>query len=281
MQWGQIKTIFIICFLLLDIYLVVQIIDTDNEAETGEMFLPDTTSLQDELQERNIIYENLPETTPKAAYISASWHSFTDEELEPLENQEIMNNTDMVYSQFIEPIPLKKDGSDIVQLVSENILYSDRYTYYHLNEDKNILIFFQHYNKQPIYYNNGGMLMVFLNENFEMTSYAQTMQEDIKTQIEEKEVSKPIEIVGVLLENNQLFSGDEIAEMELGYHTFFPFENGMQAFVPTWKVTVKTANGSRIHFVNALDGQIITKDEEKFISDIRERVQEVKSKPGE
>ncbi|MBB6454451.1 regulatory protein YycI of two-component signal transduction system YycFG [Salirhabdus euzebyi] len=277
MQWGQIKTIFIICFLILDIYLITQVLA--KESEPGELFNPETTSIREELEEKNINIENIPESSKKATYISASWHSFTEEELQTIKNQTVMNAGDMIIADFNEPIVLSEDITveEVTRKVTENILYSDKYVFWGWDEEKNIMLFFQQHNGQPIYYNKGGMLYIQLNEENEMVSYGQTMLEEITLQSEETDVSKPIEAVEVLLENNKIFSGDHISSMELGYHTFFPFDNGVQVFVPTWKVIV---NNNQTHFINAMEGQIISKDEDEFITEIQQSIEKVRSTIG-
>jgi regulatory protein YycI of two-component signal transduction system YycFG len=281
MQWGQIKTIFIICFLILDIYLFTQIIGKERNPE--ELFNPQIATQEEELRERNITVENIPDAAKKIAYISAKWHTFTEEEIEKLEGQKVYNNGDKIVGELNEPIPIGVNPSKEVlsQLISDKILYSDQYTFYNWNETENVLIFFQHYKNQPLYFNKGGILILFLNDKMEITSYYQTMQGEITEETEEEEVSSPNEIIDVLLDNNLVLNGETIASMELGYHTFFPIDTGIQAFVPTWLVRIRdNEENMRMHFVNANDGELIDIEEENFIVDIVQDVAQIRTKIG-
>lgn len=275
MQWGQIKTIFIFCFLILDIYLIMQVVTKENEPPL--ITNPGTVSLEEELNERNINYENITNETTNAAYISATWHTFTEEEVETLKDQEVLNNGNMIYSVFSTPILLGKDrtAEEILLLLGDKVLHFEDYRYYRWNKENNTLLFFQQYEDKPLYYNNGGMIMFFLNDQYEVTSYAQTLQTNIDDLSEEKELSKPLEIVKALLNQNKVFSGDTITSMKLGYHTYFPVSETIQAFVPTWKVNV---NEDEVYFVNAQDGQIIDINEDNFITNIKSEINKMKSK---
>ncbi|WP_102026184.1 two-component system regulatory protein YycI [Salirhabdus sp. Marseille-P4669] len=278
MQWGQIKTIFIICFLVLDVYLITQAVVNDNENESIVITSPETTSIEEKLVEEKINFDKVPKESPKATYISAFWHTFTEEEIGQLEakGQKVAYNDGMVYAEFEKPVPIKVESTpeDITEIIGSKILFADQYTFHHWNKDENVMIFFQHYNNQPIFYNNGGLLMVFLNEKNEATSYFQAKQEEIEQQAEEKEVSRPLEIVEVLLNEDKISEGDTISSMELGYHTFWPV-GGVQAFVPTWKISVNEAEN--VFYVNALDGRTININEVEFLTDIREEANNLKA----
>ncbi|MRG87978.1 two-component system regulatory protein YycI [Salinibacillus xinjiangensis] len=276
MKWGQIKTIFILCFLVLDIFLLTQYMEKNQEP--GEFKDQETSSFDDEMKRKNINLDNIPTEAGPSAFIQANRYKFTEEDIKQLKNQEANTQNDFLVSKFEEPIPIPSGLSeeDINAFLSKNILYGDQYTFWNWNEEKNILLFFQTYNGNTIYYNKGGMLMIFLNEDGEMDSYAQTMLTDIELG-EEKEVSQPKATIKVLNNNDNLYTNDEITDMKLGYHTLVPFESGLQVFVPTWKISI---NDNRTYFVNAIGAQIISRDETTFIEEIIDSVQVNESNSG-
>src|SRR5699024_1070849 len=60
-------------------------------------------------------------------------------------------------------------------------------------------------------------------------------------------------------------TGDEITKISIGYHTVVPLANGVQVFVPTWKITV---NDEQYYFVNAIEGIVFPGDETEFFKQV-------------
>ncbi|MCP8617234.1 two-component system regulatory protein YycI [Salirhabdus salicampi] len=275
MQWGQIKTIFIICFLALDIFLFTQYVNKQNQ---GDWEVISESTFEEQIEAEEIIIDDLPDVTEKAHYISARPHKYTEEEVSHLNQRGTYNiyNDELLIYEFQQPIAIDDitNRETIIRKVNDNVLYSNEYMFWGLNTDLNILLFFQRYEDQPVYFNAGGMLLVFLNEDNEMVRYVQKMLDDIQIQGNEKEIIKPIQAVEVLYANNAVYSGDEITDVVLGYHTLVPLTEGVQAFVPTWRVTI---NRDRNYFVNAMERQMISRDENEFIEEIQQLINEVES----
>src|SRR5699024_9741688 len=80
-----------------------------------------------------------------------------------------------------------------------------------------------------------------------------------------KTLIKPIKAIETLYKANELRSGDEITRVDIGFHTRVPLANGVQVFVPTWKVQV---NNEQDYFVNAIEGFVFSGDENEFIGDV-------------
>src|SRR5699024_2505173 len=64
---------------------------------------------------------------------------------------------------------------------------------------------------------------------------------------------------------------EQCMSMSLGYHTIAPLPDGVQVFVPTWKVTV---NDERNYFVNAIEGFIFWGKDEDFLEETMEEYSE-------
>ncbi|KGP73197.1 two-component system regulatory protein YycI [Pontibacillus yanchengensis] len=275
MQWGQIKTLFIVCFLILDIFLAQQFMQKQKQSEYG---LLDDSTIEEQLEAEDITLGNLSKESIKQAYISAKRHTFSVQEQEEqestLENQEYeVFNGDILISSFKEPIPMDLEApkEELANKVKEQVLYGDRYTFWSWNENSRTLLFFQNYKDSPIYFNENAIIIAFLNEDDEMISYAQTMLDNIHTTGEAQELIKPIHAAETLYTQNELYSGDQVSGMSLGYHTLVPLANGVQVFSPTWKINV---NEKRNHFVNAVEGQLISTDESQFVNETINKLSE-------
>jgi len=267
-QWGQIKTLFIICFLILDVFLVQQFFEKREQAQIG--LLPDST-IEEQLEAEKITLGDLPKESIKETYISARRYVFNDEDqkkLDESENQsyELFNDGTILLSELEESVPIDVEASDedITTKVKNQILYGDNYEYWGHNKESNKLLFFQSYKNNPIFFNESGVVIVFLNEDQEMTRYVQTMLDDFNKTGEKQELIKPKQAAITLFSRNELYNGDNVSDMNLGYYTLVPLSNGLQVFAPTWKILV---NGERQYYVNAMEGQLISMDESTFVED--------------
>lgn len=267
MQWGHIKTVFILSFLILNIYLISAFIDRQQEVgflENHEL------TIEDQLASEDITYDNLDVDITEATYISVSQRTLSEDELaqlDEMENQEIsVFENHHIVSELEEPyeIPRSTAPEAIETMVQGNVLYSDEYEYWGKNEELNILIFFQKKEEKSIYYNENGLLIIYLNEDNEATHYTQTILGESEVQGNPVTLNQPSQVIGILFNGNYLQRGDEITDVSIGYYSRITAE-GIQVFAPTWKIEV---NEERNHFVNAIEGIIYDSDSFEFYMDI-------------
>lgn len=275
MQWKQIKTLFILCFLILDVYLLLMLFNQTSETEFA---LPDTSesTFEQQLEAEDIsISADLPAANASESYLYLNQKSFTDEDLaffDNVDNQtsEVINGN-FILSVFEDPVSIPKDADSklINDIVKGNIPLSAQYTFGSWNSEMNVLLFFQQKNDLPIYYNQNGIVLVYLNDDNEMIFYTQTMLEDSQPPSEEQteeqtsiEPIEPMTAIRALFDGNRLENGDEITDVNMGLHTRFPLESE-QVFSPTWTITV---NEKQNFHVNALENLIVSSNERTFLT---------------
>lgn len=269
MQWSQIKTIFILCFLLLNVYLLIQFLDKQEQDDLSILERQEST-IEDELEADNITYVELPEKESKESFISVGQKAFSEEELSQLnsdDNQEvILANESFIVSQFDKhpKIPLDGSNKEIEEAVKELINFPDDYKFWDWNKEMNVLIFFQLEKDRPVYFNRNGLVLAFLNDQNEIVFYTQTMLDESEPRQEKKKLIKPIQAIETLYTSNELHTGDDITRIKMGFHTRVPSTHGVQVFVPTWKITV---NKSRNYFVNAIEGFVFMSEEIDFLEE--------------
>ncbi|SES14395.1 Two-component signal transduction system YycFG, regulatory protein YycI [Gracilibacillus ureilyticus] len=270
MQWGQIKTLFILCFLILDIFLLQQFIKNQQTVSV----LPEA-SLEENIQGNIEGLDNIPEEPTEASMLYAQRKELSEDDmtaLEELPNQDMLIIEDhLIISRFDDPVAFDIDeaGDNIV----ENIWNDESYDLenYILDEKTNTYLFFQKID-HPIFYNLSGVLMIHVNEDGDMTSYVQTILEKAEEQPEEKYgLANPMKVISDLFRRNSIQSGSTISKMEFGYHNLLPLPNGVQVLIPTWGVEV---NDSEYYYANAVEGHISTRDENEFVSEMRNDIQE-------
>ncbi|WP_106495721.1 two-component system regulatory protein YycI [Lentibacillus sp. Marseille-P4043] len=269
MQWSQIKTLFILCFLVLDVYLLIQFLDKQEKNDLDVMEQQESTIEQQLKLEDIKIPKKLPDGELEESYISVKQKAFTGKEMGELakfDNQNAALVTDnLIVSHFKEPVPIT-DSDEAKEIINSNILFPDDYEYWDWNKELNVLIFFQEKNDQPIYFNQSGLLLVFLNDENEITFYTQTMLgeevEDFDTS--KKQLIKPIRAIDTLYNQNELHTGEEVTDAKIGFYTALPMTSGEQTFVPTWKISV---NGERNYFINAIENFAFSSDDLTFLNE--------------
>ncbi|AIF45712.1 two-component system regulatory protein YycI [Virgibacillus sp. SK37] len=270
MQWNQIKTLFILCFLILDVYLLMQFMEKQERADVGVLSSQEETSLEFKLEQEDITISDAEVDIEKDSYISVLRREYSDKELSQLadlDKQDVeVIDKNLIVSKFEEPIaiPEKAQSADISKLVKSHIIHPEDFTYWGWNKDRNALLFFQEKESRPIYFNENGMLLVYLNKDNEMEYYTQTMLGEAENQGDLRTLTKPMKAIEILYNANELYSEDNISNTEIGYHTRIPLANGKQVFAPTYKITV---NEERNYFINAIEGHIFASDDTEFIGD--------------
>lgn len=273
MQWGQIKTLFILCFLILDIFLLHQIINNPNvEYESTEEF-----TREENLRINVGGLDQIPEETPaEESMLYAQRKEFTEddrEEIEQLPDQKsIIIDEHLLISQFDTPLEITENTVDQNSDLESHIWNIEDYQYFGKDEETNTLIFFQEIDR-PIYFNLSGVLLIQLNEEEEAVRYVQTILEKADEQPAPEEINKPLEAVSVLYFNDGLImSGDEITdEVSLGYHNLLPLPNGVQVLAPTWEVTVNEEN---FYYVNAIESHYTTREMGSFVGEMKTQIEE-------
>jgi regulatory protein YycI of two-component signal transduction system YycFG len=274
MQWGHIKTLFIISFLLLNLYLVIQLFDRQNTADMNVLDHPEST-IEEQLESENITIEAALETEfTEASYTEVTQKRLSSDDMNELGGMDdqtaaVINNN-FIVSVFDEPIslPTPYTPESISSEVKNHILYADEYELWGWNTDTNMLLFFQHYEDRPVYFNQNGLLLVYLNEENEMTHYTQTILGEGEAQGGAKNLIQPIQAVGSLYNRGDLRPDETVTEISLGNYARIATE-GVQVFAPTWKVTVETnENEERHYFINAIEGLVFESESTVFLTDV-------------
>ncbi|WP_163538800.1 two-component system regulatory protein YycI [Gracilibacillus sp. YIM 98692] len=264
MQWGQIKTLFIFCFLILDIFLLHQFI---NNQESELPFLPEY-SREDNLRTNINGLEEIPEEPTSAEMLYAQRKEIFEEtmgEIGELPNQNpIVVDDHLIISTLDEPVEMEVEGS--METLEDHIWNGQAYTYYGKDEKSNTLIFFQEL-EHPIFFNQSGVLLVQLNEDGDMIRYVQTALEEAEEKPEEEDLIRSIDAVSTLYYNGKLLSGDEVTDVAIGYHNLLPLPNGVQVLTPTWEIEV---NEDKYFFVNAIEGHFASRDKNDFVIEMVE-----------
>lgn len=269
MQWGQIKSILIISFLILNIYLLIQFLDKKEQADYS--IIEEQQSTFEELLKAESI--TIPElkTDDSSTYLSVKHQLLTNDDLK-LGKDQIAQNAVLLNDHFILSAidkPIRVDGdqpNEYYEELKKQLFYQpESYTYWGWNENLNVLIYFQKKADRSIYYNQNGIVVVYLNDNNDAIYYTQTILGQEEFLAEANELIKPLEAIETLYRANILQSGDDVKRVNLGFYTRVPYEGDVQVFAPTWKVNI---NDTQDYFINAIEGFIFSTDENEFLYEV-------------
>jgi len=264
LDWSKTKTIFIIVFSILNVFLYSLYIDRYTEAEQIQP-LPEST-IDEKLHGDNITYAALPDSSEDKPYVRGESKSFaeTDVEIDGIVN---VLDERLLQITYDEPVNLEGDKEDaLLAFIEEEVPESSEYTLWKIDEDQNQAVFFQQITDIPLFHSKGGQLTVFWDENDAVIGFEQTLFDNIIENEERKKLITPLEAIHTLYQKSLLETNSRIVGAELGYSTHVQVSENRQMFVPTWRIRVKDSEGVETdHFVNAIKDGVIElnkKDEE-------------------
>ncbi|KMJ60416.1 hypothetical protein AB685_06295 [Bacillus sp. LL01] len=258
MDWRKTKTIFILTFLVLNIFLSAQILE---KRERSQLELLAEASTEEQFEVDEITYADLPKTPSKESYISGNSYVFTDEDVDTLmkKDQDVTRvDETTINAEWKEPIPLPETNmtTRLNTVFQDQILFADQYKFWGFSPITNTLYFYQQYDGKHIYSNSSGMVMVQLNELNEIVSYVQTYISDLEEMDVEQDVISVFNALENLYNSGDLRPRSHVGHMELGYYTLLDNTNS-HVLIPTWHIVI---NDEQDFFVNAFEGSIILKD---------------------
>jgi len=273
MQWGQIKSLLILSFFVLDIYLFAQFLEKKEQADIGVLEHQSST-VEEQLEAESITFNDLPEEEYEETFISVEQQHFKEDELKRNKQKKRQDsyifNSNMIASNMKKPQEVTVDKPEkLIDEIQDIVYYPEEYEFWNWNKEHNVLIFFQNKMDRPIYYNQHGIIIAFLNEKNEVTSYVQTMLGETESLAEKRKLIEPLTAIEKIYEEGKLQTGDDITKVNIGFHTRVPIESGVQVFAPTWKVNV---NEDKEYFVNAIEGFIFSTHEEEFLDELMESI---------
>lgn len=284
MDWNKTKTIFIVVFSILNVFLYSVYVNNYNTDQKLDVI--GASSIETDLKGANISIGNLPTATEKITYVSGMIKTFEKKDLQMLsESQSItLRDGNIIEARLKSPKKLTDITTKTLTEFVENTVYQGNdYKLWSINEEQREATFFQFTEGQFIFYNQSASLKVHWTEDKKVTNYEQTHFGSLKPVGEKISYIKPIQAVKSIFEKGYLKDNTKINSVELGYSTLVPLTE-TQVLSPTWHIqaTVPNDDGSKEEknfFVNAIDSQIL--DIEKNIDFKNEEVSELDYKGQE
>lgn len=257
-DWNKTKTIFIVVFSILNIFLYSLYINRHTQAQNLQPM--GETSIEESLKMDNIKISSLPPYNKESSYISANIAVYNKDELLQFKNQKfnIIDETYLVSKYEKEFLIINnKEEYEFEEFLSTYVPNGKEYMLWEIDEEDNEALFFQSVDDYPIYYNQNAMLKIYWDEDGAVTSYEQRMFGEFISFNKKKDLLSPIEAINILYSRDYLPKDSTIKNVSLGYSTLIQLTK-TQVFAPTWRVRVQLKDGvEEDYFINAIEGKVI------------------------
>jgi regulatory protein YycI of two-component signal transduction system YycFG len=274
-------TIFIICFLLLDIFLGYQLVLRQKSADNQVSNLTQS-SFSQYIKNKNIqINVPLPDGNQSVTFLSGRYLNFGEagnKELQQSLQQlagpkksavqkfQVEMPSSVIKSTFTNKVAVPQTQTDQQLFLKQYVYQGENYRFWSYSKTQHIYKFIQTYNGHPVFSVINKKLNT-LNLQTDPTGkwiegYTQTFI-DIKEEHQAKLNVQPMDAIQQLWEKNKIpIDRPVIEQMELGYINLS--ENGDQsqslAYLPAWYIEVKTNQAINHFFVTGIYGRIQTID---------------------
>lgn len=263
MDWSRTKTIFIVTFLLLNSFLVYQLME---KRAGSQLNVRAEATIEERMSEMNItVTEDLPEDMEEISHIVGQVVDI-EEEVSGIvgeENVEENEENDLVEVSLEEPYdtpegPYNNEATreafneSVINFVENNVYEGEEYVYGEWDDENREMHFYQTFEDAPIYTSEENQLVLRFNEDTQITGYSQIFLE-LQEQDDKKDMFLPYLAIERLLNENLITFNDSVTEVEIGYFNFFSPIGNSRVFSPMYQITI---NDDEEYLVNAIDGAI-------------------------
>ena len=265
MDWNKTKSIFIIVFAVLNIFLYWLYLERYNESQ-NVVFLVESSN-EEKLEADQISYSDLPEEVESLPYVTGKMKSFVEADVPGSGSTGNVTDDKSLAVTFNEPMPLGDNVSTEVlqEFVDETVYKGDNYVLWRIDEKNRQAVFFQEINGRPLYYSDSGKLTIYWNDDAEVINYEQTIFENMEESEQQKTLIPAIQAIHTLYQKRLLPTNTEIDSAAIGYSEYVTVSEETQMFLPTWHIKATLEDGTQQEFfVNAVkDGVIELKEKEE------------------
>ncbi|WP_051330771.1 two-component system regulatory protein YycI [Aneurinibacillus terranovensis] len=249
MDWSRAKTILILSFLLLDIFLAYQIISAQNrwiETEPQSELIP--SSFDELLKTRHITLKaDISKDTPEMHYINIRFTSLS-EYVQMLPDQRIESNGNGVISVFPNPVPVSDsiNQEDWLKNTQPYIAFLPGYVYDKERSTPTVRRYLQLNQVYPMF----SAPLEIVVDHKKALGYRQIHMQVINQGMGRKVISA-YTALRTLLDNGYIRYGEEITGISIGYygHTY---DADIQVLAPVWRVI----HNGEVHYVNGITGAV-------------------------
>lgn len=273
MDFKKIENIFLMTFMLLNIYLLISFLNRSDLQYASTT--PDQVNLLREMEQIGIDLPNLTEEDREVYYVQADRNNLLEENSDQLENQagSIAQDGSLYTSILSDPIEIEgnpDDGFteadyDVLDefITSGAVLFGSEYTFLRYDNSENRFVYAQAVEGIPVA-DGTSEISLFYGSDGNIISYQQSYAGPMTTQGSPMEIITDRQAVEVLFQNNAISSNTTVRQPILSYQRTLHLED-LSMYGPIWYIPVIDAGGERVLRVDAIERTIITEPTEPVI----------------
>lgn len=269
MNWSKTKSIFIICFLLLDAFLIFEMyLRQHDEGIEGPIEKVGRNSFQ--------IDTDMPATPTDVTFLRGTRTDFSKAKrgtagimngVESTVRQKVAIENDgmQLHGTFVRPIIGNTASADLRKELLSMVYQGENYTYWRTDQNAGTIDFVQLFNNRPVFISKRSNLQMleFMIGSKQVTGYRQSYFTFKRSN--SADVISAERAISNLGENTDLLDSDhgrpKIKLIELGYVNLVgDAGSDPLIFIPAWHIMVQTKDGKAEFFVNAMSGNVQTMD---------------------
>ncbi|GAB2322623.1 two-component system regulatory protein YycI [Alkalibacterium sp. m-11] len=266
MDFKKIENIFLITFMLLNIYLLISFLNRSDLQHASTA--PDQVNLIREMEQIGIDLPNLTEEDREVYFVQADRNNLLEENIDQLENQagSIAQDGSLYTSILSDPIEIEgnpDDGFtaadyDVLDefITSGAVLFGSEYTFLRYDNSENRFVYAQIVEGIPVA-DGTSEISLFYGGDGNIISYQQSYAGPMTTQGSPMEIITDRQAVEVLFQNNAISSNTTVRQPILSYQRTLHLED-LSMYGPMWYIPVVDAGGERVLRVDAIERTIIT-----------------------
>ncbi|WP_139492473.1 two-component system regulatory protein YycI [Brevibacillus dissolubilis] len=250
MDWSRAKSILILAFLFLDLFLGYQVYISKTkqwmEADTGQSGQVD---LEQYLSRQNIKLEaEVPQDAPTLSYLYVEYQGFNTIDLGEMPGQRVTLENSLLRSRFTQPVVIgnAKTPKEILRYMSNRVMFADQYQedpYWSLD---GTLVYWQMHDQLPLFV----ALLEFGVEGQTIKGYQQTYLH-VRNQGSGRQIIFAHTALRSLVDKQIIKSGETIENVQLGYYGY-KYDADIQVLAPVWRFI----HNGEIHYVNGFTGAV-------------------------
>ncbi|WLR41859.1 two-component system regulatory protein YycI [Bacillus carboniphilus] len=226
MNWSRAKTLFILVFLVLNAFLIMQYYE---KKENPPTLTEQTFKSELETNDIEIVYDEIPEET-KAHLMTLEMVEFSEEDKSVNKNQNLNKNIEMSQSNTYQeakslenPFSFKEKTmeTELTTYVNEQLAEGQKFEYWGKSEDGKEVYFVQVLENKLVFpnFNDGvasdpGRITLRVKDN-QVTDYERSILGEIKSETE-VDIFSAEQALRVVFQ--KIEEGSKINEIELGYY---------------------------------------------------------------
>jgi len=259
MNFRRIEWIFLVAFVVLDVFLVYMFVQTSSSDTSTKSANDTTTTVIREMRDDNISFSAPSGKENNGYYIAGNNDSglkshlnqLTDQSTRVLSNGKITST--LRTSVTVDPEHPEKTLDQYVKSAT-NVIHGDEYVYSAELSSNSDYVYVQKVADGKIL-TVTGQLHLTINKNHQLIGYTQGYVNNVKTLREKAVTISEKKALVALYQYNQVSNDSRIVWGRLGYSRLLKLKDS-SVYVPTWVFAVRSKNSSNIslHRINAFTG---------------------------